>query len=200
MGFRAYSLGSSPTLEIIDRTHFQVLSRNLRPEWLQLARALSKNTPGGVLGVHDADETLPGSTKKRVRGFRNERFCYIVCSFCAKVSRPKRSPCHVERILGTAYPSSHDGPLLRRPTRESLRRRRRSKLPQRLRMPLRRAPSACARDAAGYVQSASWRLGLPKLRNQRQQQRRRPHRATRQCPVGCLAGGMFPTQPFSVRR
>src|SRR5438132_9816414 len=81
MGFRAYSLGSSPTLEIIDRTHFQVLSRNLRPEWLQLARALSKNTPRGVLGVHDADETLPGSTKKRVRGFRNERFCYIVCSF-----------------------------------------------------------------------------------------------------------------------
>src|SRR5437016_13866829 len=77
MGFRAYSLGSSPTLEIIDRTHFQVLSRNLRPEWLQLARALSKNTPGGGLRVHDCDETIPGSTKERGRGVRNERVCYI---------------------------------------------------------------------------------------------------------------------------
>src|SRR5439155_27092317 len=32
---------------------FQVLNRNPRPEWFQLARVLAKNIRGGLLGVHE---------------------------------------------------------------------------------------------------------------------------------------------------
>jgi len=67
-------------LEIIDRTHLQVLGRNPRPEWFQLARA-SPKTPRGLLEVRDVDETLLGSTKKRVRGFRNDGFAVSSVAF-----------------------------------------------------------------------------------------------------------------------